>query len=167
MDQNLGPAMVKHVGKTRGLLADADRNGNGSQPQYREQQGGICAAIAEEERDSVTACHTQLCQGCRPPIDDFIEASVAEALFSADDGFPVGIGRHRLGKKCMRALWPNRKTGDDTVIEVPLRAHRGYDAKPPRQRLQRRTCRASHQTTPRWQLTSASASPTVAPKHNK
>ena len=112
------------------MLADADRHGDGSEPQYRKQHGREREAVAEQHGDTVAAGHAQTLEAGRPGINDPLEASVIEPLIPADDGFPIGIAGDRLGEKGIGAFWPLCEAAHDTAVEVPLCPQRRHGSEP-------------------------------------
>jgi hypothetical protein len=143
------------------LLADADRYGNGPQTQRREQDSRKCYPVAEQHGDAVTPANTQLYQSGRPRIGDLLEEPIGDALFSANDGLPVGVGADSVRQEGKYAFRSVGEAAHDATVEVPFSSNHWHGSKPWCRHLRRLACCVTHASGSivgdGWELTSTEA----------
>jgi hypothetical protein len=136
-------------------------NGKRPQTQRREQDSRKCDPVAEQNGDAVTAREPQLRQSDRPPTNDLLKKAIGEAIFSANDGFPVGVGADSVRQKGKCAFRSVGEAAHDATVEVPFGSNRWHGSKPWCRHLQRLACRVTHASGSivgdGWELTSTEA----------
>ena len=130
MHQYLGAAVLEHVGKTRRLLSDADRDGDRTQSQGGKQDRRKSNIVAEQQRHPVAARHSALREPAGYLRHQPIEAPVGKTRIAADDRLAVEIAGERILEQGMGGPRPVRKALHDASAEMHFGTRRRHDAEP-------------------------------------